>query len=248
MARKEPPTFETIAPGASRSGTPGVDVLAFGAHPDDVEIAMGGTLLALKDRGAKVVVCHLTDGEPTPYGTPKTRLKEAERAARVLQLDDFLVLPLKNRFLQDTLPARRRVAEVIRKFRPRIVFAPYWVDAHPDHRAGSDLVTAGRFWAKLVKTNMKGEPWYPPRLVHHLVSHLRLHVEPSFIVDTSPYLETKLEAVRCYESQFLKKPNSRALDHIVTQGRYYGSLIGREAGEPFFTHEVVGVSDPRVFL
>ena len=86
-----------MAPGGTSARDAKVDLLAFGAHPDDVEIAMGGTILSLKAKGAKVVVCHLTDGEPTPYGNRKTRLKEAEKAARLLKLDDYLVLSLKNR-------------------------------------------------------------------------------------------------------------------------------------------------------
>lgn len=240
-------TFETIAPGPKDQGSK-VDLLAFGAHPDDVEIAMGGTLLSLKAKGAKVAVCHLTDGEPTPYGNRKTRLKEAEKAARVLGLDDYLVLPLKNRELQDTLPARRKVAEVIRKFRPAMVFAPYWVDAHPDHWGGCRLVEAARFWAKLVKTDMKGDPWYPPKFYHHLCSHLRPNVQPSFILDTSAFHEAKLSAVRCYESQFLKKPGSRALEHISVTNRYFGSMIGTWTGEPFFSRENLGLSDPRLLL
>jgi len=226
----------------------GVDVLAFGAHPDDVEIAMGGTLLAIKARGAKTVVCHLTDGEPTPYGNHKTRLKEAEKAAKALKLDDYCILPLKNRSLQDTLQGRRLAAEVIRKYRPKIVFAPYWVDAHPDHWNASELVQASRFWAKLVKTDMRHEPWYPPKFYYHLVSHLRVHVAPTFVVDITAHLSGKISAVRCYESQFFKKPGSRALEHIEVQARYFGALIGREAGEPFFSRENIGVSDPRLFL
>jgi len=233
---------------ASTEPHDGVDVLAFGAHPDDVEIAMGGTLLAMKARGAQIVVCHLSDGEPTPYGTRKNRLKEADRAAKVLKLDDVCVLPLKNRSLQDTLQGRRLAAEVIRKYRPKIIFAPYWVDAHPDHWNASELVQAARFWAKLTKTNMKYEPWYPPKIYHHLVSHLRVHAAPSFIVDISEHLREKIDAVRCYESQFLKKPGSHAIENIEVQARYYGSLIGREAGEPFFSRETIGVSDPRLFL
>ncbi len=199
-------TFETVAPGGTSGSGALVDVLAFGAHPDDVEIAMGGTLLSLKAQGAKVVVCHLTDGEPTPYGNHNTRLKEAKAAARILRMDDYLILPLKNRELMDTLPARRKVAEVMRRYRPAIVFAPYWVDAHPDHWGASQLVQAARFWAKLVKTDMKGDPWYPPKFYYHLCSHLRPNVQPSFIVDTSAHHERKLAAVRCYESQFIKKP------------------------------------------
>ncbi len=240
--------FETLSPGGTSPRKGLVDVLAFGAHPDDVEIAMGGTLLSLKARGAKVVVCHLTDGEPTPYGNRKTRLKEAEAAARVLKLDDYLILPLKNRELQDTLPARRKVAEVMRRYKPGIVFAPYWVDAHPDHWAASALVQAARFWAKLVKTDMEGEPWYPPKLYYHLCSHLRPNVRPSFIVDTSPYHDQKLKAVACYESQFIKKPGSRALEFINVSNRYFGSLVGVQTGEPFFSKENIGVSNPRIFL
>lgn len=241
-------TFETVAPGGLTGRGSKVDVLAFGAHPDDVEIAMGGTLLSLKARGAKVVVCHLTDGEPTPYGNRKTRLKEAEEAARALRLEDWLVLPLKNRELQDTLPARRKVAEVIRKYRPAMIFAPYWVDAHPDHWGGCALVEAARFWAKLVKTDMKGEPWYPPKLYYHLCSHLRPNIQPSFIVDTSDFHERKISAVQCYESQFVKKPGSRALDFINVSNRYWGSMIGTRTGEPFFSKENLGVKDPRLFL
>src|SRR5271169_5670596 len=120
--KKKIQTFETLASGTAALNAK-VDVLAFGAHPDDVEIAMSGTILSLKAQGAKVVVCHLTDGEPTPYGNHATRLKEAAKAARLLKLDDYLILPLKNRSLQDTLPARRKVAEVIRRYQPRILFA-----------------------------------------------------------------------------------------------------------------------------
>ncbi len=246
--KKKIQTFETVAPGGAQAAGSLVDVLAFGAHPDDVEIAMGGTLLSLRAQGAKVVVCHLTDGEPTPYGNRKTRLKEAEAAARILGLDDHLVLPLKNRELQDTFSARRKVAEVIRKYRPAMVFAPYWVDAHPDHWNASQLVEAGRFWAKLVKTDMKGDPWYPPKLYYHLCSHLRPNVQPSFVVDTTGHHDRKLAAVHCYESQFFKKPGSRALEYIGISNRYWGSQIGVETGEPFFSKENIGTKDPRRFL
>ena len=251
MAKKSKkiiPIFETVAPSRTGSAGAKIDVLAFGAHPDDVEIAMGGTLLSLKAQGAKVVVCHLTDGEPTPFGNHKTRLQEAEAAAKMLRLDDYLILPLKNRELQDTLPARRKVAEVIRKYKPAMVFAPYWVDAHPDHWNGCHLVEAARFWAKLVKTDMKGEPWYPPKFYYHLCSHLRTNVQPSFIVDTSAHHERKLSAVRCYESQFIKKPGSRALEYINLSNRYFGAMIGAQTGEPFFSRENLSVKDPRMFI
>ncbi|HEY5037761.1 MAG TPA: bacillithiol biosynthesis deacetylase BshB1 [bacterium] len=248
MKKKPPQIFETVAP--SRTSLKGalVDVLAFGAHPDDVEIAMGGTLLSLKAQGAKIVVCHLTDGEPTPYGNHKLRLKEAEAAAKILRLDDYEILPLKNRELQDTLSARRKVAEIIRRYKPAMVFAPYWVDAHPDHWGACQLVEAARFWAKLVKTNMKGEPWYPPKFYYHLCSHLRPNVQPSFVVDTSEFHDRKLAAVRCYESQFIKKPGSKMFEFINTTNRYWGAMIGTQTAEPFFSKENLGVQDPRLFL
>jgi len=248
LKKKKPiPLFETLAGSGGGEGA-GVDVLAFGAHPDDVEIAMGGTLLALKRRGAKIVVCHLTDGEPTPFGSHSLRSKEAARAAQKLQLDDMVILSLRNRELQATLKARRRVAEVIRRFRPRILFAPYPLDAHPDHGAASELVQAARFWAKLSKTTMKGEPWYPPKLYFHLCTHLRMNVQPSFVVDTSETHAEKLKALACYESQFIRKPGSRAIQTIDRVNRYFGMMIGVEAGEPFFSRENLGVSDPRLFL
>jgi len=240
-------TFETLASGTAALNAK-VDVLAFGAHPDDVEIAMGGTIASLKAKGAKIVVCHLTDGEPTPFGNHKLRLKEAEKAARVLGIDDYVILPLKNRSLQDTLPGRRKVAEVIRQYKPATIFGPYWVDAHPDHWGACQLVEAARFWAKLVKTDMKGDPWYPSKLYYHLCSHLRPNVQPSFVVDTTGYHEKKLAAVRCYESQFIKKRGSKALEHIDIINKFFGTMIGTQTGEPFFSKENLGVKDPRVLF
>jgi N-acetylglucosamine malate deacetylase 1 len=95
---------------------------------------------------------------------------------------------------------------------------------------------------------MKGEPWYPPKLYYHLCSHLRLNVQPSFIVDTSGFHEKKLEALRCYASQLIRKPNSRALEFITVANRYFGAMIGTQTAEPFFSKENVGVKDPRFFV
>ena len=246
-SKKKIQTFETLATGGAAVGAK-VDVLAFGAHPDDVEIAMGGTLSSLKAQGAKVVVCHLTDGEPTPFGSHSIRLKEAAKAARVLGFDDYVILPLKNRELKDTLPARRKVAEVIRQYKPATIFAPYWVDAHPDHWGACQLVEAARFWAKLVKTDMKGDPWYPAKLYYHLCSHLRPNVQPSFVVVTTGFHEKKMAAIRCYESQFIKKRSSKALEHIDIINHFFGTMIGTETGEPFFSKENIGVKDLRVLF
>lgn len=241
------PVFSTVG-GAPQAGEWKTDVLVFGPHPDDAEIAMGGTLLALKARGARVALCHLTDGEPTPRGDAKTRRREAERAARLLGVDDWRILPLKNRELVDAPPARRVVAEVIREVRPRLLFAPYWVDAHPDHWGGCALVEAARFQAKYVKSDMKGEPWWTPRLFHHFCCHLRPNVAPAFIVDVSAHFEKKMEAVAAYASQFGGEAGRAVFARVRTLHTYFGQQIGCAYGEPFFSRENLGVEDPRVFL
>ncbi len=138
-------------------------VLAIGAHPDDVEIGMGGTIAALVAAGHRVTILDLTNGEPTPMGSPERRRAESEEAARVLGVARRITLGLPNRYLEDTVENRTAVAEVIREVRPELLFIPYWVDAHPDHVAAERLSEAARFYAKLTKTEMRGEPFYPAR-------------------------------------------------------------------------------------
>lgn len=216
--------------------------LCVGAHPDDVEIGMGGTVAGLVAEGLDVVLVDLTDGEPTPYGTPELRAAEAATAARALGASR-ITLPFRNRELFDTAEARKALAEVIREHRPQVLFAPYPVDAHPDHAAASAICDAARFWAKFVKTDMRGEPHYPPRMYRYLAVHLRLHVKPSFVVDVSAVRPAKEAALRAYASQFSANPaNGGVLDSIERLGAYWGALIGADAGEPFFSSEEVGVS------
>src|SRR5260370_34282121 len=124
-----------------------VDYLVIAPHPDDAELGVGGTILVLKAQGSRVGVLDLTDGEPTPHGSPEIRRRETEAATAVLGLDWRGNLGLSNRSLVADLEARRRLATVLREVRPRYLFAPYWQDAHPDHGAASALVDAARFWA-----------------------------------------------------------------------------------------------------
>lgn len=218
-----------------------MNVLAIGPHPDDVEIAMGGTVLVLRAAGHDVTICDLTNGEPTPVGTPERRAREAAEAAAQLGVRR-ITLEFPNRYLQDTVENRNRVAEVIRSVRPNLLFVPYWVDAHPDHIAAAALAEAARFYGKLTKTSIPGEPFYPPRVVHFIGTHYRLHVRPSFIVDISAHLETKMAAVAVYASQFgPERGNEAILDEIRTWASYFGSLIGTQYGEPFVLREEVGL-------
>jgi bacillithiol biosynthesis deacetylase BshB1 len=216
-------------------------VLALGPHPDDVEIGMGGTVLALRDAGHEVVICDLTDGEPTPIGTPERRAREAAEAARLLGVRR-ITLEMPNRYLADSVEHRNRVAEIIRAVRPELLFVPYWEDAHPDHRAAAALCEAARFYAKLTRTSIPGEPFYPRRVIHFLGSHYNLHLRPSFILDISPHMETKLRAVAAYGSQFgPERGNEAFFEDLRAWNRYYGVLIRTAYGEPFVLREEVGL-------
>lgn len=226
-----------------------IDILAIGAHPDDVEIGMAGTILRAQAEGLRVGVVDLTDGEPTPYGSVETRLREAKAAAADLGVVFRETLPFPNRFLQDTVEARERLAEIIRRERPRWLFVHYWEDAHPDHLAAQRISEAARFYAKLTKTEMTGEPWWPERVFHFFSVHIRKHPDPAFIVDISPYLEQKLAILRRYESQFIvRRPQNPFFDRVRTRAAYWGELIGAAAGEPFATREKIGVNQLRALM
>lgn len=217
------------------------DVVCVGAHPDDVEIGMGGTVAGLAARGLEVTILDLTDGEPTPYGTPETRRAEAARAAEILGVKR-LTLDLPNRYLFDSVEARTAVAEVLRDERPGMLFAPFPEDAHPDHVAASAIVRAARFYAKFTKTSMKGTPHYPGRLYHYMAVHMRLVREPSFVVDITDTLAVKLDVLNAYESQFAANPhNADVITMAERTATMWGAMIRQPAGEPFFAEEPVGV-------
>src|SRR5262245_55268315 len=133
-----------------------LDYLVIAPHPDDAELGAGGAILLLKSQGVKVGVLDLTDGEPTPLGSPEIRKAETEAATRILGLEWRGNLGLRNRFLQADMESRHKLAGVIRQLRPHTLLAPYWEDAHPDHVAASALVDGARFWAKLTKSDLPG--------------------------------------------------------------------------------------------
>lgn len=220
-----------------------LDALAIGAHPDDVEIGMGGTLLALGAEGLRPGILDLTDGEPTPTGSVEKRAAESAEAARRLGVGWRRTLEFPNRYLTDSISNRKRLAAVLREVRPRVMFVPYWVDAHPDHEAACKLCEAAAFYCKLTRSDIPGEPFPPPRLVYYFCNHLRLHAEPSLVLDITPYLEAKLEAVRAYISQFnSERGNLEIFERVRQHAGYWGSLIRRPAAEIFFTREPVGLS------
>jgi LmbE family N-acetylglucosaminyl deacetylase len=134
---------------------------------------------------------------------------------------------------------------MIRKLRPRWVFAPYWVDAHPDHVAAVELIEAARFWSKLSKSDLPGEPHHPERIFHYFCVHLRQVVPPAFVLDISHYWERKLAVIACYQSQFVAGRATAPptfLDRQRDQAAYFGSLIGTAYGEPFASREPLGLT------
>ncbi len=228
--------------------TPPYAAVCVGAHPDDVEIGMGGTIAKMVRLGARVMIVDLTNGEPTPSGDEKTRAEEAARAADVLGAERR-TLSQPNRYLFDTVEARTELAEVLRETRPRMLFVPYPVDAHPDHVAAASISLAARFYAKFTKTKMKGEPYFPPRVFRYMAVHQRMVVEPSFVVDVTEDLETKMASLRCYESQFILNPaNTHVISEVEGAATMWGSLANVTAGEPFFALEPMALATPSVVL
>jgi bacillithiol biosynthesis deacetylase BshB1 len=228
-----------------------LDYLVIAPHPDDAELGVGGTIPLLQAQGARVGVLDLTDGEPTPHGSPEIRRRETEAATAVLGLAWRGNLGLPNRRLEATLEARACLAGILRELRPRCLFAPYWDDAHPDHVAASSLIDAARFWAKLTRSDLPGEPHYPRQIIYYFTIHLRIHPRPSFVLDITPYLETKMQAVACYHSQFIEGRSTAPptmLDDVKDRARYWGWAIGVGFGEPFVTREEVGLRSLRDFV
>ncbi len=221
-----------------------LDALIIAPHPDDAELGMGGGILRMLADGWRVGVLDLTSGEPTPFGTPELRRAETAAATEVLGLTWRRNLGLPNRALEATLEARAALAGVMRLTRARRLFAPYWVDAHPDHVAATALIEAARFWSKLSQTGLPGEPWHPPRIWYYHCVHLKLVPQPAFVLDISDEWERKAAAIACFRSQFEtgRDPTPPTfLDRLRDEAAFWGKSIGTRYGEPYSSHEPLGL-------
>ncbi|MFO0783675.1 MAG: PIG-L family deacetylase [Phycisphaerales bacterium] len=219
-----------------------MNILVIGAHPDDQELGMGGTIARLVQQGHRVMLLDLTNGEPTPHGSVPVRAAEAARAAAALGAERT-TLDLPNRSVQNTLEARRKVAAVIRTFQAQVLFMSHPDDAHPDHVAGAAIVRDARFEAKLTQTDLPGQPIYPMWLYHYYATHLRTVPQPQFIFDTSGFHAQKRAAILAYESQFVvNQRNRRVVEWLDAAAVFYGSRIGAETGEPFTSPEPLALS------
>ena len=227
-----------------------VDILAIAAHRDDVELTCGGPLIKAASLGRRAAVLDLTAGEAGTRGSAELRAEEASRAAAILGLSARENLGLPDAGLVNTPETRARLAVAIRRFRPQVVIAPAVRGRHPDHRVAAELIRDASFVAGLTKVE-PGVPKHRPRKVVHCITYREDFEKPTFVVDVSAEFEQKLEAVRCYGSQFegLTQagevyPNGEPLSDIVRhQAAHYGSLIRVRYGEPFFTFETMRVDD-----
>jgi LmbE family N-acetylglucosaminyl deacetylase len=228
-----------------------LDVIAVGAHPDDVEITCGGTLARLAGKGYQVGIVDLTDGEPTPLSAgPDVRLAEAQRAAEILGVAVRLNLNLPNRRLFDTFEARVALATVFRQYKPKLVlgFGGKTVLASPDHYQAMLITDAAVFYSRLTKW----DEYFGGLAVHTISNQLSFPITfhgldlpdaAGYIVaDISSTLSVKLESISSYATQF---PPAKAgfLGAIESMNRYHGQTAGFEAGELFMTYRSVGVDD-----
>jgi bacillithiol biosynthesis deacetylase BshB1 len=229
-----------------------LDVLAIGAHPDDVELSCGGTLLKLAALGYRVGIMDMARGELGTRGTAELRAKEAEAAARVLNLAvrDNLELPDGHIWLNEE--SRVKMARKIRKYRPRVILTHFWEDPHPDHVHTCQIVREAAHVSGLAKYDRDpGQERYRPSAIAHFM--FPRTVVPSFVVDITDYAEQKSQAIACYRSQ-LYDPESREpetaisaegfLRRLESRQRFYGSLIAVEHAEAFVVREALNVHDP----
>ena len=222
-----------------------LDALVVAPHPDDAELGMGGTIVRLIGQGWKLGILDLTSGEPTPLGSLERRAAETLAANSALGNPWRRNLGLPNRSLEPTLVNRRELAAVFRRVRPRLIFAPYWEDAHPDHTAATKLVEDARFWSKLSRSDIPGAPFHPARILYYFSVHLRIVERPSLLIDISDQLEAKDQALRCYRSQLVdNQPAGKpgVIDSVCDRTRFWGHMVGVEHAEPFASREPVGLT------
>lgn len=236
-----------------------LDILAFGVHPDDVELGCSGTILANISQGKKVGIIDLTQGELGTRGTIETRKLEAEQAAKILQVDVRLNLKMADGFFQNDEQHQRKIIEVIRKYQPEIVLCNAIEDRHPDHGRSAKLVEDGAFLSGLrkVETIYEGEKqdaWRPKYVFHYLQDRF---LQPDFIFDISDFFEQKLQSVLCYKTQFYDPSSTEPetyisspefFDAVKARAMMLGKRIGVRYAEGYISKKMIGISTFDAFI
>jgi N-acetylglucosamine malate deacetylase 1 len=233
-----------------------LDVLAVFSHPDDAELSVAGTLLKLKSFGYRTGVCDLTRGEMGTRGTPEIRAREAADAGRLMKLDARLNLEQPDGHVWPTEVSRIAMVRLLRTHKPKVLLTTHEDDPHPDHANTSIIVRQAARLATMGRYDEESglSPVPMPAIMHSLFSR---RIVPSFVVDVSGFVDEKMNAIRAYKSQFYdaesKEPATRIsargfVEEIELRMRYFGSLIGVTAGEPFYVREALNVDDPLALL
>ncbi len=226
-----------------------LDVLAFSAHPDDIELAAAGTIIKLAKQGYAVGVADMTRGEFGTRGSKEVRQKEAEEAATLMRIKVRECLDIPDGSVTVTRENHLKVIQLLRKYQPKIVINHYWKARHADHMATSQIVTEACYLSGLAKLDTGQQRWRPKRILYHQINY---DVIPSFLVDVSSEIEEKWKVVRAHKSQFYnpdsKEPETLLsvptfLEMIDTKMKYWGSLIGVTHAEPFLTTEPFAIPD-----
>jgi len=225
-----------------------LDLLAIAAHPDDVELTCGGTMLKMAQAGYKTGILDLTAGEMGTLGTPETRAKEAALAARILKVKYRGTLGVPDSDVHASREHKLRLASAIRELRPRTVIIPYWEARHPDHYNAATLGYEGCFLAGLKQLPIDGEPFRPHKILYSTAFTI---VRPTFVVDITAQFAQRDKAIRAFHSQFAGTTRKRevflAIDRLEDEmnqlARHYGDMIGVRYGEPFLQKEMMKVND-----
>lgn len=226
-----------------------VDILAFGAHPDDVELGCAGTLFKLNQLGYTVGIADLTEGEMGSRGTVEERYEESAEAAKILNTSFRENLKISDANIELSAENRSKIIDIIRKTTPAIVFAPHPNDRHPDHVHAGELITEGAFYAGLPKIKTDLPKHRPHRVVYYMTTY---EFEPTFVVDITGQFETKLKALQSYRSQFYNPdwPGEQTfvsskwfMDAVEFRARHYGWKAGVKYGEPFRIRELLALDD-----
>ena len=228
-----------------------LDILAIAAHRDDVEQTCGGTLLVQQALGWRTGILDLTRGESGTRGTAAERAAEAEAAASILRVSHREALDLPDGNVQNTLENRLKIAAVLRRLRPRVVILPYWQGRHPDHYTTSTLGYEACFVAGLSRLDLPAEHGAPHRPYKILYASLYADVRPTFVVDITAHIETRLQSLLAYRSQYGAQPTGTGLfvpeedirERTFATARHYGLLAGVRYAEPFVQREVACVAD-----
>ncbi len=227
-----------------------LDALVFAAHPDDAEIAVGGTIAQLSYAGLKVGIIDLSQGELSSRGNVESRKEEAEKAANILKISIRENLGLEDGSLKPTKKNINAVITCIRKFKPKIIFGPYKNDRHPDHIGTSQIVKEAWFYSgvkkiETVEAGLKQESYRPQKLYYYMQTY---EFKPTFVNDISEFFEIKMNSIKAYTSQFhnpdYKGPETFIsqpgfIKHLEARARYFGFQIGKEFGEPFYSEELI---------